>query len=73
LGRDLKHLVNTVDELSQRGIGLKVLAGAGAQIDTATANGKLVFRHLCGAGRARDGVDPRAHPGGAGGGARAGG
>jgi DNA invertase Pin-like site-specific DNA recombinase len=43
LGRDLKHLVNTVDELNQRGIGLKVLAGAGAQIDTTTANGKLVF------------------------------
>ena len=32
LGRDLKHLV-----------GLKVLAGAGAQIDTTTANGRLVF------------------------------
>jgi DNA invertase Pin-like site-specific DNA recombinase len=43
LGRDLKHLVNTVDELNQRGIGLRVLAGAGAQIDTSTANGKLVF------------------------------
>lgn len=43
LGRDLKHLVNTVDELSRQGIGLKVLAGAGAQIDTTTANGKLVF------------------------------
>ena len=43
LGRDLKHLVNTVDELSQRGVGLKVLAGAGAQIDTTTANGRLVF------------------------------
>ena len=36
LGRDLKHLVNTVDDLSQRGVGLKVLAGA--QIDTTTAN-----------------------------------
>jgi len=43
LGRDLKHLVNTVDDLSQRGVGLKVLAGAGAQIDTTTANGRLVF------------------------------
>lgn len=43
LGRDLKHLVNTIDELSQRDIGLKVLAGAGAQIDTTTANGRLVF------------------------------
>jgi len=43
LGRDLKHLVNTIDDLSQRNIGLKVLAGAGAQIDTTTANGRLVF------------------------------
>ena len=42
LGRDLKHLVNTVDELNQRDVGLKVLAGAGAQIDTTTANGRLV-------------------------------
>lgn len=43
LGRDLKHLVNTIDALSQCNIGLKVLAGAGAQIDTTTANGRLVF------------------------------
>jgi DNA invertase Pin-like site-specific DNA recombinase len=43
LGRDLKHLVNTIDELSKQGIGIKVLAGAGAQIDTTTANGRLVF------------------------------
>ena len=43
LGRDLKHLVTLVDELSRRDVGLKVLAGAGAQIDTSTANGKLVF------------------------------
>ena len=43
LGRDLKHLVNTVDELRARGVGLRVLAGAGAEIDTSTANGRLVF------------------------------
>ena len=43
LGRDLKHLVTTVDELRTRSIGLKVLAGAGAQIDTTTANGRLFF------------------------------
>ncbi len=43
LGRDLKHLVDTVDDLSKREIGLKVLAGAGAQIDTTTANGRLIF------------------------------
>jgi DNA invertase Pin-like site-specific DNA recombinase len=43
LGRDLRHLVNTVEDLRTRGIGLKVLAGAGAQIDTTTANGRLAF------------------------------
>ncbi len=43
LGRDLKHLVATVDELRDRGVGLRVLAGAGAEIDTTTANGRLVF------------------------------
>ena len=43
LGRDLKHLVTTVDELRARNVGLKVLAGAGAQIDTTTANGRLCF------------------------------
>lgn len=43
LGRDLKHLVNTVDELRQREVGFKVLAGAGAEIDTTTANGRLFF------------------------------
>ena len=43
LGRDLKHLVNTVDDLSKRKIGLKVLAGTGANIDTTTANGRLIF------------------------------
>lgn len=43
LGRNLRHLVNLVDALTKRGIGLKVLSGEGASIDTTTANGKLVF------------------------------
>jgi DNA invertase Pin-like site-specific DNA recombinase len=43
LGRDLKHLVKTLDDLRTRGVGLKVLAGAGAQIDTTTSNGRLFF------------------------------
>jgi len=43
LGRDLRHLVNTVHDLTKRGVGLKVLAGQGADIDTTTANGRLVF------------------------------
>lgn len=43
LGRDLRHLVNTVHDLTTRGVGFKVLTGQGAQIDTTTAQGKLVF------------------------------
>jgi DNA invertase Pin-like site-specific DNA recombinase len=43
LGRDLRHLVNTVHDLTQRGIGFKVLTGHGAAIDTTTPAGKLVF------------------------------
>ena len=43
LGRDLHHLVSVVQELTDRGIGLRVLAGQGAQIDTATPAGRLVF------------------------------
>ena len=43
LGRDLHHLVSVVQELTERGIGLRVLAGQGAQIDTTTPAGRLVF------------------------------
>ncbi len=43
LGRSLKELVTMIDELRQRKIGFKVLAGHGAQIDTTTPNGRLVF------------------------------
>ncbi len=35
--------MNTVHDLANRGIGLKVLAGHGAEIDTTTASGKLIF------------------------------
>ena len=43
LGRTLAHLVNTVQDLSARGVGLRVLTGHGAQIDTTMAAGRLVF------------------------------
>lgn len=43
LGRTLTHLVNTVKNLSDREIGLKVLTGKGAQIDTTTASGRMIF------------------------------
>ena len=36
-------MVNTVDEVRACGVELRVLAGAGAEIDTTTANGRLVF------------------------------
>ncbi len=43
LGRNLRHLVKTVHELTIRGIGFKVLTGHGATSDTTTPSGKLVF------------------------------
>jgi len=43
LGRNLKHLVDVVQALNRRGVGLKVLTGQGAAIDTTTANGRLMF------------------------------
>jgi DNA invertase Pin-like site-specific DNA recombinase len=48
LGRDLRHLVNLVGDLTRRSIGLKVLSGEGASIDTTTANGRLVFAIFAG-------------------------
>ena len=43
LGRSLPHLVNTVHGLMERKIGFRVLTGQGANIDTRTASGRLVF------------------------------
>ena len=43
LGRNLRHLVNLVQDLNDRDIGIRVLAGQGASIDTTTVSGKLVF------------------------------
>ncbi len=41
LGRNLKHLIETVEDLSKRGVGFKVIHGA--PIDTTTSQGKLMF------------------------------
>jgi DNA invertase Pin-like site-specific DNA recombinase len=43
MGRGLYDLVKTVRLLSERGVGLWVLTGQGAQIDTTTAAGRLSF------------------------------
>ena len=45
LGRSLKHLIEVVAQLAERGIGFKSLT---EQIDTTTPGGKLVF-HVFGA------------------------
>ena len=49
LGRNLRHLVNTIHDLMERKVGFRVLTGQGANIDTTTASGRLVvgiFRAL---------------------------
>ena len=43
LGRNLKHLIQTVEDLTKRKIGFKVLSGQGVNIDTTTAAGKMIF------------------------------
>ncbi len=43
LGRSLKHLVSIIDSLNNRQIGLKVLTGQGANIDTTTPHGMMIF------------------------------
>lgn len=43
LGRDLRHLIDIVYNLQNKEIGFKVLTGQGANIDTTTANGRLIF------------------------------
>lgn len=43
MGRSLHYLVKTVAGLSECGVGLKVLTGQGAQIDTTMAHGWLSF------------------------------
>lgn len=45
LGRSLKHLIETVTALNQRGIGFRSLT---EQIDTTSSGGKLIF-HVFGA------------------------
>lgn len=43
LGRSLLDLVALAEGLKARGVGLKVLTGQGAQIDTTRPEGRLVF------------------------------
>lgn len=43
LGRSMAELVGIVEDLKARGVGLKVLTGEGAAIDTTRPEGRLIF------------------------------
>lgn len=43
LGRKFQHIVIMIEDLRNKEIGFRVLTGQGAQIDTTTSHGKLVF------------------------------
>lgn len=43
LGRNLKHLIQIVEDLTKRKIEFKVLSGQGVNIDTTTPAGKMIF------------------------------
>ena len=63
LGRNLAHLVNTVQDLSARGLGLRGARRPG-RADRHHHRGRPTrVRHLRGAGRVRAGADPRTHRG----------
>jgi DNA invertase Pin-like site-specific DNA recombinase len=55
LGRSLRHLVDTITELAERGIGFRSLQEA---IDTTTPGGKLVFHVFAARARGRHGGRP---------------
>jgi DNA invertase Pin-like site-specific DNA recombinase len=61
LGRSLQHLITTVTELHERGIGFRSLT---EQIDTTTSGGRLIF-HVFGALAEfeRDLIQERTHAG----------
>ena len=43
LGRNLRHLINLIKELEDKGVSFKVLNGQGKDIDTSTPHGKMIF------------------------------
>jgi len=56
-GKGSTPLVNIVHDLTARGVGLKVLTGQGAAVDTTTAQGKLVFGIFAALAEFEGGVD----------------
>jgi hypothetical protein len=60
LGRSLRHLIELVHELEERGVQLRSLT---EQLDTSTPAGRLVFHVFASMARVRGGLDPRADDG----------
>jgi DNA invertase Pin-like site-specific DNA recombinase len=61
LGRSIRQLIDTVNILNERGIGLRSLKES---IDTATSSGKLVFHIFCALAEfERDVIRERTHAG----------
>jgi DNA invertase Pin-like site-specific DNA recombinase len=46
LGRSLLDLIGLIEGLNGRGVGLRVLAGHGAMIDTTRPEGRMIFSIL---------------------------
>jgi hypothetical protein len=57
--------VDTAQDLAERDIGFKVLTGQGANIDTTTASGKLVFGLFAALAECDGENNPLTHPAGA--------
>lgn len=43
LGRNLKNLIEIIDDLNQREVAFRVLTGQGINLDTTSASGKMIF------------------------------
>lgn len=43
LGRSLKNLIDTIEELNKKGIGFRVLSGTTGDLDTTSASGRLII------------------------------
>jgi DNA invertase Pin-like site-specific DNA recombinase len=67
LGRTMLDLILLAKKLKAKGVGLKVLTGAGASIDTTRAEGRLHFAMLAAFEEFERGTEPGTDEGGDGG------
>lgn len=65
LGRSMRHLVNMIEDLKQRGIGFRSISDG--MIDTTSASGELIYEHLFSLGPVRATSNSRTNEGWTGG------